>query len=107
MISKNETNHGFICCHCGAEVLPAEQTARNHCPKCLWSLHVDGETPGDRASDCGAPMEPGAVFQKTGGDWVVIHRCTLCDHEQPNRLAPDDDFEGVIDVSVATNEKNT
>lgn len=103
MIDKNATNHGFVCGHCGADVAPAATTARNHCPLCLWSRHVDGDTPGDRASTCGALMEPAAVFQKKG-KWVVIHRCTTCGHEQPNRLAPDDNFAGVIDLTVSTNE---
>ena len=38
----------FTCVHCGAEVLPMGKSSRNHCPFCLWSLHVDilpGDTP--------------------------------------------------------------
>jgi len=106
MLSKNATNHGFVCVHCGQDVPPAEQTARNHCPHCLWSLHVDDKKPGDRASECGGPMEPAAIFQKTGGQWVVVHRCQKCEKEMPNRLAPDDNFQSVIDLSVLSNDQN-
>ena len=44
--TKND--NGFICAHCGKEVEPLGYTSRNHCPFCLWSLHVD-INPGDRA----------------------------------------------------------
>lgn len=99
MLDKNATNYGFTCGHCGADVPPAAETARNHCPKCLWSLHVDGDTPGDRASHCGGMMEPAALYQKHGV-WLIIHRCTTCGQERPNRLAPDDNFDTAIDLSA-------
>ena len=53
--SRRAENTGFACVHCSAPV-PANTDGhyRNHCPHCLWSLHVD-ELPGDRASDCQAP----------------------------------------------------
>ena len=53
--SKNDS--GFICAHCGKEVEPLSYTSRNHCPFCLWSLHLD-INPGDRACECKAPMQP-------------------------------------------------
>ena len=43
----------FVCEHCGAEVKGDGYT--NHCPKCLWSKHVDVH-PGDRAAECGGMM---------------------------------------------------
>ena len=64
------TNHGFTCAHCGAEVRPlANGSVRNHCPVCLYSLHVDVQ-PGDRASDCHGLLRPVGVEQsgKSGGD---------------------------------------
>ena len=48
---------GFICANCGAEVVPLRYTSRNHCPRCLCSLHLD-VNPGDRAADCGGIMDP-------------------------------------------------
>lgn len=62
---------------------------RNHCPNCLWSRHLD-RTPGDRASDCGAAMEPIAISVRGSGEWVLIHRCTSCDELDLNRSAGDD-----------------
>ena len=37
--TKNDD--GFVCARCGAEVRPLGYSSRNHCPFCLWSLHVD------------------------------------------------------------------
>ena len=52
------TNNAFTCVHCGAEVKPLHNgPVRNHCPVCLYSLHVDVQ-PGDRANDCRGPMAP-------------------------------------------------
>src|SRR3989344_4073116 len=54
----------FICEHCGFAVEPLERgTCRSHCPKCLWSKHVDHE-PGDRASSCHGMMEPGLAGEE-------------------------------------------
>ena len=102
MFPKNETNQGFLCAHCGREVEPASGTARNHCPYCLWSLHVDAEAPGDRASNCQGLMEPAAVYQKHG-EWIIIHRCLDCGKEQPNKCAEDDAFESVINITNLNN----
>lgn len=43
----------FTCKTCGTFIVPegAGSQHRNHCPKCLSSIHVDNE-PGDRASVC-------------------------------------------------------
>ncbi|MDQ5968548.1 MAG: hypothetical protein QG561_147 [Patescibacteria group bacterium] len=49
-IMRNET---FTCVHCGIQVSQHPTgSARNHCPVCLYSLHVDESVPGDRLSDC-------------------------------------------------------
>lgn len=46
---KRKLNTAFICQNCKREVLPIPNGSyRNHCPFCLFSLHVDGEIPGDR-----------------------------------------------------------
>ena len=98
MLSKNSTNSGFVCENCGRSVGPANKTARNHCPYCLWSLHVDTEVPGDRASDCRGKMEPVALFQNRDG-WIVIHRCEKCGKEMRNKCAEDDNFEVLLNLS--------
>ena len=81
----------FRCRHCGLDVpLDAVGTAhRNHCPSCLWSRHVD-DSPGDRAADCGAAMEPLSIAVRGDGEWVLVHRCTGCGVLHLNRTAGDD-----------------
>ena len=81
----------FICRRCGREVVPGGSGTnhRNHCPNCLYSLHVD-LTPGDRASDCGGHMEPIAVWVRWDGEWAIIHRCVRCGALSSNRIAADD-----------------
>jgi hypothetical protein len=66
---------------------------RNHCPYCLYSRHVDGRKPGDRAGDCGGSMAPIGVFLHPNGEEVVVHRCLNCDFDRYNRVAADDDVE--------------
>ena len=82
----------FRCRHCRLDVpLDAPGTAhRNHCPSCLWSRHLDDDTPGDRAAECGASMEPIAVSVRTDGEWQLVHRCAGCDELHVNRIAGDD-----------------
>ena len=52
--AKND--EGFFCAHCGKWVPPLGYSSRNHCPFCLWSLHVD-INPGDLRID---------VYRSTG-----------------------------------------
>lgn len=81
----------FTCRVCGRTVVPAGAGSdhRNHCPYCLASRHLDIE-PGDRAADCGAVMEPIAVWVRRGGEWALIHRCRVCGALSSNRIAADD-----------------
>lgn len=69
---------------------------RNHCPYCLYSRHVDGRTPGDRASECGGSMAPVGYFLRPKGEHVVVHRCLSCGFERYNRVAADDDLDLVL-----------
>ncbi len=73
---------------------------RNHCPYCLHSRHVDGRTPGDRASDCGSRMAPVGVFARPNGEQVLVHRCLGCGFERYNRVAADDDAAAIMRLPV-------
>ena len=88
---RHSPSQGFVCRRC-KRVVPAEAYGthhRNHCPGCLWSLHVD-DSPGDRRSPCQASMEPIGVWVKRDGEWAIIHRCTACGALRTNRVAGDD-----------------
>jgi hypothetical protein len=79
---------------------PSGGRNRNHCPACLYSRHVDGRTPGDRAGDCRAMMAPVAAFVRTKGEHVIVHRCLGCGFERHNRIAADDNFAAVMRLPV-------
>lgn len=82
---------GFTCVYCKQAVAgPAWGTShRNHCPRCLWSRHLD-EEPGDRACPCRGAMEPIGIEVRRDGEWAIIHRCTGCGALKTNRIAGDD-----------------
>jgi hypothetical protein len=76
----------FLCEHCGFSVQGSGYT--NHCPRCLWSKHVDVE-PGDRAEACGGLMEP-VRLEGSSPDYRIVHRCTRCGIERRILAAPGD-----------------
>ena len=85
----------FRCENCGTQVVGNGFT--NHCPKCLWSKHVD-INPGDRSELCGGMMEPIGVESKADG-YRILFRCTRCSEERWNKTAPEDDFEVLLQVA--------
>ena len=91
----------FICKVCGTTVLQegVGSKHRNHCPKCLSSIHLDIE-PGDRASKCGGVMEPIGVWVRKNGEWAIIHRCRLCGILSSNRIAADDNPTLLMSIAV-------
>lgn len=87
----------FVCARCGAAVTGAGY--RNHCPKCLYSRHVD-VNPGDRAEGCQGLMAPVAV-EVEGGRYVLVHECERCKAVRRNKAAPDDDTAAILRVARA------
>ncbi len=96
-IVKNES---FKCTHCSEENTPLAGSCRNHCHKCLFSLHLDQEFPGDRASTCQNLMQPISVYQTQKKGWMILHQCLKCQKEIPNKAAEDDNFEEIINLSA-------
>jgi DNA-directed RNA polymerase subunit RPC12/RpoP len=92
----------FQCGHCGVEVsLDAPGTShRNHCPRCLWSRHLDRNVPGDRKADCPGGMEPIAVTVRGEQRWVLVHRCTRCGRLRLNRTAADDNLLLLLQIAA-------
>ncbi|MCW5937730.1 MAG: RNHCP domain-containing protein [Fimbriimonadaceae bacterium] len=92
---------GFACRNCGAHVSwhGAGSGHRNHCPSCLFSLHLD-VSPGDRAAECEGLMEPIAVWVRRGGEWALVHRCRDCGWLSSNRVAADDNPALLVSLAV-------
>jgi len=83
----------FTCGHCGAQVTGDGYT--NHCPKCLWSKHVD-INPGDRAEICGGLMEPIGV-ELNQGKYDIAHRCIKCSTVRRTKSVEGDDVGDFLD----------
>ena len=90
------TKEDFICGNCGQVVHGNGYT--NHCPRCLWSRHVD-VNPGDRAAKCGGLMEPVGAELKNG-EWTISQHCVECGFERRNKISQEDDFGVVIKLSA-------
>ena len=89
------------CRRCRLEV-PAQAPGtahRNHCPQCLWSLHVD-ERPGDRRSACRGGMEPIAIWVRPDEEWALVHRCGSCHALRVNRIAGDDNVLALLSLAA-------
>ncbi len=91
----------FVCGHCKTKVKGNGYT--NHCPKCLWSKHVDN-FPGDRNNDCGGLMEPvGLELQK--GKYHILHQCQTCGQETKCKTSENDDINAFAALSESLAKK--
>ncbi len=97
LFTKND--EGFVCAHCGRDVPPLRYTSRNHCPFCLWSMHLD-VNPGDRASDCRAPLQPVTAEPDPKRGFIITHRCTKCGALRRNKAAADDNKSLIIKLTA-------
>lgn len=88
----------FTCEHCGLAVRGSGYT--NHCPRCLWSKHVDRE-PGDRAETCGGMMEPIAL-EGSSPDYRIVHACERCGARRIVDAARDDDPAALLALAGAS-----
>jgi len=93
LFQKNKED--FICEKCGEKVIGNGYT--NHCPKCLWSKHVD-VNPGDRAANCGGMMKPIKV-EIEKGEYVLTYHCEKCNFERRKKVEKEDNFDEVIKLA--------
>ena len=97
---KNFTmiDEDFICENCHKEVKALGYTARDHCPYCLYSKHVD-IMPGDRQNPCKGPLKPIGIenFKDT---YKILYQCEKCKEPHKNIIAKDDDMDLIIKLSV-------
>jgi len=91
----------FICEHCGFKVIGGGYT--DHCPRCLWSKHVD-INPGDRQAKCEGLMKPMAV-EKKRGRWRIQYRCLKCGYEHWVKMAKEDDWRKIVKIGGRREEE--
>ena len=94
----NMIDEEFICDNCHRNVAKLEYSARDHCPYCLFSKHVD-ILPGDRKNDCTGLLVPIGV-EKYKSSYKIIYRCSKCNEIHKNIVARDDDFNKIIVLSI-------
>ena len=86
------TVEDFVCEHCGTHIQGDGYT--NHCPRCLWSKHVDVD-PGDRAERCAGAMEPVAL-EGSSPHYVIVHRCQKCGAQRRISADTNDDTKALL-----------
>ncbi len=88
----------FICEHCGNEVKPLNYTARDHCPYCLYSKHLD-IFPGDRQNNCHGLLKPIGI-EKFKDNYKILYKCEKCKKDHKNIMANDDNYDEILKLST-------
>ncbi len=87
----------FTCENCGKEVKALHYTARDHCPFCLYSKHVD-KNPGDRKNTCKGLLKPIGI-EKFKDTYKILYQCKKCREHHKNIVAKDDSMDEIIILS--------
>ena len=93
----NMIDEEFICQNCNKKITKLGYTARDHCPYCLYSKHVD-ILPGDRLNNCLGLLVPIGI-EKYRNTYKIIYKCDKCGILHKNIAAIDDDFNKIIELS--------
>ena len=94
----NMIDDEFICINCNKKVSKLNYTARDHCPFCLYSKHVDID-PGDRQNNCKGMLKPIGI-EKFKDSYKIIYKCEKCGKHHKNIMAKDDNLDLIIELSV-------
>lgn len=93
----NMIDEEFICENCGNNVPTLNYTARDHCPYCLYSKHVDN-MPGDRSNECEGLLWPIGI-EKFRDTYKINYACEKCNEHRKNIMANDDNMDLIIELS--------
>lgn len=88
----------FVCENCKRNVSRLKYSARDHCPYCLYSKHVD-INPGDRANVCKGLLKP-IDIEKYKNTYKIIYKCNNCGQIHKNIIAIDDNMDEIIKLSI-------
>ena len=92
----NMVDEEFICSNCGMVVKKLDYSARDHCPYCLYSKHVD-INPGDRLNDCLGLLVP-IDIEKFKHTYKIIYKCNKCSKIHKNIIANDDNYNEILKI---------
>ena len=87
----------FTCEVCSYHVKALGYTARDHCPDCLCSIHVD-INPGDRACTCHGILMPIAIEPIKKEGYKIVYQCSSCKEIKRNKAAIDDNMDLIIQI---------
>ena len=93
----NMIDEEFVCEHCHQMVSKLNYTARDHCPYCLYSKHVD-INPGDRQNKCQGLLKPIGI-DKYKDTYKIVYECEKCHQIHRNIMANDDNYDKIIEIS--------
>ena len=93
----NMIDEEFICENCLNKVQKLGYTARDHCPFCLYSKHVD-INPGDRLNECKGLLKPIGI-EKFKSTFKILYKCTKCNIKHKNIMPNDDNMDLIIELS--------
>lgn len=91
-------DESFTCTICGKKVEKLGYTARDHCPYCLHSIHVDNN-PGDRECNCKGVLVPKGIV-KYRNTYKIAYQCLKCGMSKVNIVADDDNNDLIIELSA-------
>lgn len=97
----NMLDEEFVCENCNKKVEKLKYSARDHCPHCLCSKHVD-INPGDRMNECKGLLVP-IDLEKFKDTYKIIYECNKCKQKHKNIIAIDDDMDMIINISKKNN----
>ena len=90
-------DENFTCENCYKQVEKLNYTARDHCPYCLYSKHLD-INPGDRLNNCKGLLKPISI-EKFKNTYKIIYKCEKCKKTHKNIMAIDDNYDKIIELS--------
>lgn len=72
----------------------------DHCPNCLWGLHVD-VMPGDRASKCRGQLHPINVVYEND-NYLITYRCVKCKSIKTFKASSEDSVDALTNLANAS-----
>lgn len=106
----SKINESFTCIICNYSVPPAQSTCRDHCPKCLYSIHID-INPGDRSALCKGILRPTSWSLNKKKGYMIHYKCENCGNTKINKFLENDsiisdDFNILLKLSSVTKVKS-
>lgn len=101
MRTFEKNDNSFVCRVCGRNVPVLKYSSRDHCTKCLCSIHID-INPGDRANTCLGTLVPFDIETNSKKGYVIKYKCQKCGQIHNNKTAEDDNFQTILKIMNKT-----